>query len=149
MKKFGMGLVSLLAVSIMASGVAMAQPATAPAAAPAAPAATSTAPADDPALLASLITEGGVVYGDYCSACHGVEGEGGGGPQLRGNGFVKGRAGVINQILFGATDHGMPPFADVLTDQQIAAVATYVRNSFTNKAGIVLPRSVELRRTQP
>lgn len=91
--------------------------------------------------------QGAVVYTDYCSACHGVNGEGGGGPMLDGNGFVNGRAGVINQILFGATDHGMPPFAPELTDEQIAQVATYIRNAWSNSAGIVLPRSVELRRS--
>lgn len=128
MKKFAKGLTALFAVSMLASGAAFAQP------------------ANDEATLKALMEQGEVVYADYCSACHGENGEGGGGPQLAGNGFVKGRAGLINQILFGATDHGMPPFAPVLTDEEVAAVSTYIRNVWGNEAGIVLPRSVELRR---
>jgi len=118
-----------IAMMTMASGVAMAQP------------------ANDEATLAAYMEEGAGVYTDFCSACHGVNGEGGAGPQLANNAFVSGRSAIINQVLYGATDHGMPPFAPVLTDEQVAAVTTYVRNSFGNEYGLVLPRSVELRRT--
>jgi len=119
-----------LALTVMTSGAAFAQP------------------ANDEATKEAYIKQGEVVFNDYCSACHGANGEGGSGPALAKNGFVNGRAAVINQVLFGATDHGMPPFAPVLTDEQVAQVATYIRNSWGNKAGIVLPRSVELRRTE-
>ncbi len=127
-----------LAITVMASGAVVAQQA-----------AAVTQPANDEATKTAYITQGEVVYNDYCAACHGVSGEGGGGPALAKNGFVKGRAAVINQILFGASDHGMPPFAPELTDEQIAQVATYIRNTWGNEAGVVLPRSVELRRTTP
>ena len=46
---------------------------------------------------------------------------------------------IINQILWGVSDHGMPAFADLLTDREIAAAATFVRNSWTNNYGIVFP----------
>jgi mono/diheme cytochrome c family protein len=36
----------------------------------------------------------------------------------------------------------MPPWRPTLTDEQIAAVATYVRNSFGNKASAVKPETV-------
>jgi len=106
-----------------------------------------TAPANDEATLQAYIEQGLVVYTDNCAVCHGAEGEGGVGPALAKNGFVNGRAAVINQILYGATDHGMPPFAPVLSDEEVAQVSTYIRNAFGNSAGLVLPRSVELRRT--
>lgn len=99
--------------------------------------------------LKLLVDEGAPLYSDNCAGCHGAEGEGGVGPSLVGTAKIKSRSALIFQILFGATDHGMPPFVDVLSDQEIAAVATYVRNSWTNESGIVLPRSVELRRTTP
>jgi len=96
--------------------------------------------------LQLLVTQGQTVYMDNCAACHGNDGEGGGGPKLDGNSFLKSRPAVINQILFGAQAHGMPPFAPVLSDVEVAAVSTYIRNAWKNEFGIVLPRSVELRR---
>ena len=53
---------------------------------------------------------------------------------------------IVNQIFSGDPDHGMPPFADLLTDRRSRPSATYVRNSWKNSYGIVFPRSVELRR---
>lgn len=131
MTSFKKGWFAAFAISVMATGAAVAQP------------------VNDEATKLAYIEQGKVVYGDYCAACHGDNGEGGGGPTLAKNGFVKGRAAVINQILFGATDHGMPPFAPELTDEEIAQVATYIRNAWGNESGLVLPRSVELRRTTP
>ena len=37
---------------------------------------------------------------------------------------------------------GMPPFAHMLSDDEIAAVATYVRDSWGNRAGVVEPHVV-------
>ena len=97
--------------------------------------------------MATLMSQGATVFSDSCSGCHGAEGTGtGNGPSLDGNAFVESRNGVINQVLFGDSDHGMPPFADVLSDDEIAAVSTYVRNAWSNDYGIVYARSVELRR---
>jgi mono/diheme cytochrome c family protein len=94
-----------------------------------------------------LIDEGGPLFEDNCSVCHGTRGEGtGNGPTLGGNTNVKDRALVVNQVLWGDSDHGMPSFVDVLNDREIAAIATFVRNSWGNDYGIVFPRSVELRR---
>lgn len=103
---------------------------------------------NDEASLEALKTMGEPLYQQYCAVCHGANGEGGGGPGIDGTAFMAGRSAVIFQILFGATDHGMPPFGPLLNDEQIAAIATFTRNSWSNDHGIVLPRSVELRRTQ-
>ena len=97
--------------------------------------------------MGALMGTGEQVYTENCAACHGNEGEGtGSAPALAGNSFVESRSNLITQILIGAPQYGMPPFAPVLDDQQIAAVATYVRNSWGNDAGPVLARSVEMRR---
>ena len=40
----------------------------------------------------------------------------------------------------------MPPQGDLLNDQQIADVLTYVRNSFGNKASAVTPAEVRAAR---
>jgi mono/diheme cytochrome c family protein len=97
--------------------------------------------------MADLMSAGAKLFSENCAVCHGADGEGtGNAPALDGNGFVESRAGVINQVLWGNSDHGMPPFADVLSDEDIAAVSTYVRNAWSNDYGVVYARSVELRR---
>jgi mono/diheme cytochrome c family protein len=42
----------------------------------------------------------------------------------------------------------MPGFAAKLNDEQVAAVATYVRNSWGNKAGAVLAKDVTKLRSR-
>lgn len=65
-----------------------------------------------------------------CSGCHGPNGEGGVGPQLANNPDLATSALVVNQILFGGEI--MPAFGPMLTDEQIVAVANYVRSSWGN-----------------
>jgi mono/diheme cytochrome c family protein len=123
-KGLGAGLVALLVAGGIAGGGAFAQ-----------------AP-DLAAQTEALKTAGASVFEENCAACHGANGEGDVGPKLDGNEWIGTRSNIINQVLFGATDHGMPPFKDVLSDEQVAAVATYVRNSWSNSYGPVLPQSV-------
>jgi mono/diheme cytochrome c family protein len=95
---------------------------------------------------ATLMTEGTALYKTNCAPCHGGNGQGGDGPKLAGNDFVKNQGGVITQILNGYEEHGMPPFRDVLKDREIAAIVNFVRNSFGNTGG---PTTVEtVRRTR-
>lgn len=75
-----------------------------------------------------------------CFACHGQMGFGGAGPRFRGDKMLSAEQYVIGQILLGRGI--MPGFADRLSDQQIAAVATYVRNSWGNNFGEVTPDQV-------
>ena len=42
--------------------------------------------------------------------------------------------------------YGMPPFGHTLSDPDVAAVATYVRNAWGNKAGAVMPLNVQKTR---
>ncbi|MCC6735774.1 MAG: cytochrome c [Bauldia sp.] len=80
---------------------------------------------------ATTATDGADIYSQAgCAGCHGPNGEGGVGPALAANPDLANSALVVNQILFGGEI--MPPFAAVLTDEQIVTVSNYVRSSWGN-----------------
>lgn len=81
-----------------------------------------------------------------CFACHGEYGYGGAGPRFRENRFVGLTDYVVGQILVGRGI--MPSFANTLDNEQIAAVASYVRTSWGNKFGPVKPQQVAQVRQQ-
>jgi len=83
---------------------------------------------------------GQVFMGAHCNICHGQMGSGGAGPALRDNRMLAVTDYVIAQILLGRGI--MPSFADQLSDEEIAAVATYIRTSWGNHAGPVNPAEV-------
>lgn len=93
----------------------------------------------------ALMAAGAEAYEDNCAGCHGAEGGGGAGPALAGNTSLSSGRGVVAQILAGAAQ-GMPPFADALDDNEIAAIATFIRNSWGNAFGIVVPATVANQR---
>lgn len=82
----------------------------------------------------------------HCFVCHGQQGFGGVGPEFRSDRYLKVTEYVVGQILLGRGI--MPSFADKLNDQQIAAVATYIRTSWGNKFGAVKPEEVAQLRKQ-
>ncbi len=103
----------------------------------------------------SLYTMGKDIYGQYCAACHRDDGKGQGlaWPALDGNSLVRAQdfTGLLRVIMDGGftpttkatpQPYGMPPFRHFLSDMQIAAAATYVRNTWGNKAGGVNQRNV-------
>lgn len=103
----------------------------------------------------AVLRQGQALYEHHCIACHGERGEGVAGiyPALAGNRAVRMRepANVIRVIAKGgflpATEgnprpFGMPPFAHLLSDAEIAALASYVRASWGNGAGLVEPQTV-------
>jgi mono/diheme cytochrome c family protein len=114
------------------------------------PAPKKTAPKAkaDPALAASL-TRGAVVYKNVCITCH--QADGGGvpnmNPPLIKTTYVLGDkarlahivlAGLAEPIEINGDDYKQHmPAQAYLTDQQVADVLTYVRNSFGNKASAV------------
>jgi mono/diheme cytochrome c family protein len=75
-----------------------------------------------------------------CYACHGEYGNGGVGPRFRENRFLGMGEYVVGQILLGRSV--MPAYDDALNDNQIADVATYIRNSWGNQFGPVKPAEV-------
>ena len=116
---------------------------------PASPDEATAAPA------AAAMKAGGAVFFDACTACHLVDGKGQPRmfPPLQGSAVAQQRdpTGVIRLILSGGrtaptlTRPGfqtMPSFAWKLDDQQIADVATYVRNSWGNRAAPVDAKEV-------
>jgi len=113
---------------------------------PADPAARAAAPAPDPASMA----RGQRLYDDHCADCHGAQGQGAAGayPALAGNRSVTmaSPANVVRVIVEGGfapataghpRPYGMPPFGQSLQRDEIADVATYVRNAWGTQAGAV------------
>jgi mono/diheme cytochrome c family protein len=110
----------------------------------------------DPAVM-----EMGKVQYLVCGACHGQEGEGGPiAPPLANSEWVTGPIsnlirinlrGLQGPITVNGKEYnfptGMAPLA-YQTDEQIAAVLTYVRNSFGNKASAVKPEQVAALRSE-
>ena len=95
-----------------------------------------------------LIAEGASVYRNQCARCHGRNGEGqwyghDAAPRLDGNFAPLSVRGIAVQVIQGGTY--MPPF-DSLTDREIAAVATYIRNSFGNNHGIATEEEIAKNR---
>jgi len=118
--------------------------------APAAPDVPGAAPAGADAAAPRIVALGAKVYAAQCAGCHGDDGRGipGAYPPLAGNRAVTMAhpANVIRVVLSGgflpATEgnprpHGMAPFSHLLTDEQVAAVVTYVRTSWGNRAAPV------------
>ncbi len=99
---------------------------------------------------AAVMARGGEVYRDQCAQCHGDEGRGkvGAFPALAGNRAVRMAEplNLIQIILHGgylpATQgnprpFGMPPFRQTLSDVDVAAVLSFIRGSWDNRAGRV------------
>lgn len=114
------------------------------------------APRADPAVLEL----GGDAYERHCADCHGADGRGarsaGGAPiapALAGNRTVtmESPANLVRVIVHGGylpatrgnpRPFGMPPFAHTLDERQIAAVATWLRQSWGARARAVSPQEV-------
>ncbi len=102
--------------------------------------ATPAPPPVDEATMTALMQSGDAVYRRECAVCHGNAGQGGAGQQLAGYSLLVNTTSVLNQILLGGSY--MPPFASGLGNADIAAVATYIRNSFGNSYGAVTEAEV-------
>jgi mono/diheme cytochrome c family protein len=75
-----------------------------------------------------------------CFACHGQLGYGGAGPGFRGDKMLAAQDYVVARILLGGGI--MPAFGEALSNQEIAAVATYIRTGWGNDFGPVDPKQV-------
>jgi mono/diheme cytochrome c family protein len=94
-----------------------------------------------------LFKQGQKVYQENCVDCHRHNGKGlpGTFPAHDGNPFVVGPPEpVIATVLNGQKGNlgQMPSWKDKLDDQQIAAVITYIRQAWSNRAGPVTPAMV-------
>ena len=110
----------------------------------------------DPGVMAA----GQAAYA-VCLACHGPTGEGGPiAPPLAASDWVNGPVsnliriqlrGLMGPITVSGKEYNLPaPMAPLAyqTDEQIAAVLTYIRNSFGNSAPPVLPEQVAALRSE-
>ena len=106
---------------------------------------------------AATLAAGKTVYTQNCLTCHQADGGGvdGMNPPLTKTDYVLGDKtrlvkvilnGLQGEDIEGEPYHGVMPSFDVLSDQQIADVLTYVRNSFGNKAsGLKAPEVKAIR----
>jgi cytochrome c6 len=78
---------------------------------------------------------GQAAFEQTCAACHQPDGKGvpDAFPALAGNSFVQGPAEVVAQTVLDGRN-GMPSFRADLTDDQLAAILTYVRSAWGNSA---------------
>lgn len=99
---------------------------------------------------------GGAVYRKHCADCHGDNGEGKPYvyPALSGNRLVTAPSATnaMRAVMYGGyapstaanpQPYGMPPFSHQLSAEEIAAVLTYVRNSWDNQARAISPVEVQ------
>jgi cytochrome c oxidase subunit II len=94
-----------------------------------------------------LIARGEKVYAN-CVPCHQANGRGAppAFPPLAGSKIVNGpKEGHMDIVLNGKPGTAMAPFGKQLSDTDIAAVISFERNSWGNKAGIVQPAEVKAR----
>ena len=95
-----------------------------------------------------LVSRGEKVYAQHCVTCHQATGRGvpPAFPPLAGSKVVNGpEEGQIDVMLNGRPNTAMQPFRQ-LSNVEIAAVITFTRNSWGNKASDVQPAEVKARR---
>jgi mono/diheme cytochrome c family protein len=103
-----------------------------------------------PAADSADMRAGGAIYRDQCSACHGIDGKGSDRlfPSVANSSMARADdpSSVIRIVLRGArsvatdkepTAPGMPSYGWQLDDAQVAAVLTYIRNSWDGAAPAV------------
>ncbi len=114
------------------------------------PPATQAAVAPRSAGLIAASGSGAKLYDRHCAACHGDQGEGVPGvyPALAGSRAVTMRtpANLVHMVLEGGfppatagnpRPYGMPPFATVLSNDEVAQLLTHVRSSWGNQGTAV------------
>ena len=102
---------------------------------------------------------GAKIYAKHCEDCHGTAGQGAPGayPPLAGNRGVvlPSSLNAIRSVLNGGyppatagnpRPYGMPPFAQTLRDEEVAAVVSYVRNAWGNHGSLVTAVQVDRSR---
>jgi mono/diheme cytochrome c family protein len=109
-----------------------------------------------------LLTLGKTIYDRECASCHGAQGLGKPPhyPPLAGNQSIQMSSAVnpIRMVLNGGfppgttgnpQPYGMPPFAQSLSDDEVAAVVTYIRTAWGNRGAAVSAREANALRASP
>jgi mono/diheme cytochrome c family protein len=102
------------------------------------------------------------IYAADCAMCHGTNGEGRGWdfPPLAANQSIQMTSSVnpIRMVLNGGyppgtirnpRPYGMPPFAQQLSDEEVAAVVTYIRTAWNNHGTAIRAQDVNALRSAP
>ncbi|HEX5304845.1 MAG TPA: cytochrome c [Dyella sp.] len=110
----------------------------------------------------AIVKHGHELYDHQCAGCHGKDGNGVAGvyPPLNGNSSVDEPTGInaIRVVLLGGfppvtagnpRPYSMPPFAQSLNDADVAAVVSYIRQAWGNRAAPVQERDVGKYRQTP
>ena len=115
----------------------------------------AAAKADDPSRVWALVdlkARGEKVYAANCAACHQATGKGAGPIKpLDGSAIVldADHAKQIRILLNGAAGGAMPSWK-ALSDTDLAAVASYTKNNWSNQTGqIVQPAEIQAQRGKP
>nr|WP_255719641.1 cytochrome c [Pelomonas sp. P8] len=103
--------------------------------------------------------DGGALFASMCVACHQASGQGLPGvfPPLAGSEWVRGKDTTVAAILLhgingqltvkGNVYNGaMPSFGEQLSDEQIAAVLSYIRSQWGNAASPITTETVAVAR---
>jgi len=105
--------------------------------------------------------KGRAVFQQACAVCHMVDGSGV--PNMQpaldgGNKLVMGDPGTLIALLLKGAEGALPanrqryanqmPAFDTLSDDEIAAVLSYIRSSFGNKAPAITPKQVAAARAK-
>lgn len=104
-----------------------------------------------------VMDHGARIYIEYCKTCHMDKGQGMGTtfPPLAGADYLKTvkKETVIHQVIFGLSgkikvngksfNGVMAPLPDKYTDEDVAAVMTYVYNSWGNKGPVITAAEVK------
>ncbi|MFZ6849821.1 cytochrome c [Undibacterium sp. RuRC25W] len=115
-----------------------------------------------PEAITQRMVQGAALYKTHCSLCHGAAGEGVAAiyPALAKNNALQ-MSSVVNPIrivlnggfpptsLSNPRPYGMPPFGPVLSDNEVALVLTYVRNSWGNHGSHIGAVTVNRYRNAP
>jgi mono/diheme cytochrome c family protein len=120
---------------------------------------TSALPASESSLLLAF---GETIYKTHCASCHAADGRGMPPeyPPLAGNPSIQmqSAANPIRMVLNGGfppgtignpMPYGMPPFAQTLSDDEVAAVVTFIRGAWGNRGAAVSARDANQLRTAP
>ncbi len=94
---------------------------------------------------ADLMTKGRDVFETQCASCHQKNGQGmpPAFPSLVDSAQVKGPLeSLVHVIKFGRPGTAMSAFGNILSDSDLAAVITYVRNQFGQHNDVVQPQDV-------
>lgn len=115
-----------------------------------------------PAVVEATLKRGERLYASNCIECHGADGKGAppAYPPLAGNTSLSAALAVnpIRMVLNGGyppstngnpRPYGMPPFSASMSDEEIAAVVSYVRTAWGNQGAVVSGFDVSRLRGAP